>query len=325
MVEFSMRGFDLKKWILVVSAMMILPSASKDVYAAKYAGDFMYLGVGGRPLALGGAYVAYGGDVLSGYYNPAGLSFIERPQSAFMHSETFGSLLNHDFVAYARPMGSDGNRAAFAVSLYRLGGGGILVTTVDQTGRFRVVREENHADYVGYFSYGREFGSRFSAGMTAKMVYRDIVDESAIGLGVDIGAIYTLARWAKVGINLQDIPSTLISYSTGSKQRVNPTAKVGFALSGSKGNLGGSLFADADTRFEGRDYASQLSTGSISFDTHLGIEAVYKEKLSARIGSDIGNLTLGAGLRLDRFTIDIAMRDHSDLDSTYLVSMIMRM
>ncbi|MEE9553728.1 MAG: PorV/PorQ family protein [candidate division Zixibacteria bacterium] len=314
----------MKKSAFIISA-LILALSFTGARAAKYAGDFMYLGAGGRPLALGGAYAAYGGDVLAGYYNPAGLSFVERSQSVFMHSETFGSLLNHDFLAYTRPIGNENNRAAFAVSLYRLGGGGILVTRVDQTGRFRVIREDNHADYVGYISYGRLFGSSLSAGITAKLIYRDIVDESAIGLGIDIGAIYDLARWAKVGINLQDIPSTLISYTTGMKQRVNPTAKIGFALTGSKGKFEGSLLADMDTRFEGRDYASQISAGPVSFDSHFGVEVVYWEKLSARVGSDVGNLTLGAGLRFDRFTIDIAMRDHSDLDNTFLVSMIMRM
>ena len=319
-----MRGLDLK--IIKVSALaLIIAFGFTSARGAKYAGDFLYLGAGARPLSLGGAYVASAGDILSGYYNPAGLSILERSQSIFMHSETFGSLLNHDYLAYARPVGGEGNQAAFAVSLYRLGGGGILVTTVDQTGRFRVVREESHADYVGYFSYGRKFGNRLSGGLTTKLIYRDIVDETAIGLGVDIGAIYDLAGWAKVGINLQDIPSTLISYTTGLKQRVNPTAKIGTALRGSRGNFDGSLFADLDTRFEGRDYAAQASIGQVSIDTHFGLEILYKEKLSARVGTDTGNLTLGAGLSFSRFVVDIAMRDHSDLDNTFLVSLLMQL
>jgi len=292
------------------------------VFGAKYAGDFMYLGAGGRPLSLGGAYVASSGDVLSGYYNPAGLSSLEQPQAIFMHSETFGSLLNHDFLAYARPMGVDGKQAAFAVSLYRLGGGGIIVTEVDQTGHFRILSEENHADYVAYLSYGRRFGSRLSGGLSAKLIYRDIVDESAFGMGLDIGALYRPSDWADFGINLQDIPGTLLSYTTGLKQSVNPTAKVGWGLHGGRGDFAGTFLADADIRFEGRKYSSQVDVGRISFDSHFGVETVYKGKISARAGSDVGALSLGAGLRFSRFMVDIAMKDHSDLDNSYLISLI---
>jgi hypothetical protein len=281
--------------------------------------------VGGRPLSLGGAYVAAAGDVLSGYYNPAGLTFLKSAQSAFMHSETFGSLLNHDYLAYARPMEDNGRKSAFAVSLYRLGGGGVIVTTVDQTGRFRMLREESHADYVGYFSYGRMFGQRLSGGLTAKLIYRDIVDESAFGLGIDIGALYDITEWMDLGLNLQDIPSTLLSYSTGTKQRVNPTARIGAGFHADIGRFRASLFSDADVRFEGRNYSSQVVLGRISLDTHLGLEAVYRERVSARIGSDVGDLTLGAGLHFKRFMVDIAMRDHSDLDNTFIVSLIVGM
>lgn len=292
---------------------------------AKYAGDFMYLGIGGRPISLGGAYVASAGDIMSSYYNPAGIARIAHPQAMFMHSETFGSLLNHDFLAYSRPLGSGEKQAAMAISLYRLGGGGIIVTSEDQTGQIRKVSEESHADYVGYFSYGRGLGSKLSAGISAKLIYRRIVDESAFGLGLDMGAIYNLTRWADVGVNLQDIPSTLLSYTTGANQRVNPTAKTGTVLRTGLGDFTGSLFADVDMRFEGRRYASQAHFGRISLDTHIGVEAVYKSKLSARVGSDAGNLTLGAGLRLNRFIIDMAIRDHSDLDNTFLASIIMQM
>lgn len=305
--------------------LFIAVAITAPAFGAKYSGEFLYLGVGGRPLSMGGAYTAESGDVLSGYYNPAGLSRLNRPEAIFMHSETFGSLLNHDFLAYARPWGSKSAPAAFGISLYRLGGGGIIVTTVDQTGRFQMVSEESHADYVGYFSYGRMFGKRLSAGISAKMLYRDIIDVSAVGIGLDFGAIYAMTDWADLGLNLQDAPGTLLSYSTGTKERVKPTAKMGAKFYGKHGRFKISMLADTDIRFEGRDYAAQAAAGPISFDFHFGLEARYMEKLSARIGSDIGNLSLGAGLRFNRFIVDIAMRDHSDLDHSYLVSLILQM
>ena len=58
-------------------------------------------------------------------------------------------------------------------------------------------------------------------------MYRDIVDESAVGIGLDLGAIYALTDWVDLGLNLQDAPGTFLSYSTGTKERVNATAKTG--------------------------------------------------------------------------------------------------
>ena len=214
-VEFLGR-IDILVSMKRIMPLLIAVTIGAPAFGAKYSGEFLYLGVGGRPLSMGGAYTAESGDVLGGYYNPAGLSRLNRPEAIFMHSETFGSLLNHDFLAYARPSGSGSAQAAFGISLYRLGGGGIIVTrvdTVDQAEVFSKVSEESHADYVGYFSYGRMFGKRLSAGISAKLIYRDIVDESAAGIGLDFGAIYAITDWADLGVNVQDAPSTLISHT----------------------------------------------------------------------------------------------------------------
>lgn len=236
---------------------LALVALSLPAQAAKYAGEFLDLGVGARPIALGGAYVAGGGDVLSGYYNPAGLSSLRNPQAAFMHAETFGELLNHDYID-ARPVGSGDDGAAMALSLFRLGGGGIIVTGRDQTGRFYQVSEESHADYAGYVSYGRRFGERLAAGISAKLIYRDILDESAFGLGLDLGALYSPLGWLDLGANIQDASTTLLSYSTGTKESIYPTAKLGARLHGNRGSFGGAMFVDGDLMFEGRDYAAQV-------------------------------------------------------------------
>jgi hypothetical protein len=304
------------KFLVITSILLGIAVQSQ---AAKYAGEFLTLGVGARPISLGGAYVAQSGDALSGYYNPAGLAALSGPQAFFMHSETFGALLNHDYLAYARPMGDGDHRAALAISLYRLGGGGIIVTG-SRDGRFYQIKEESHADYAGYFSYGRAFGERFSAGVSAKLIYRDIVDESAFGLGLDIGALASPLRWLDIGLNIQDATTTLLSYSTDRKESIYPTTKIGAKFHGRTGRFAGALFADADLRFEGIDYGAQLSAGPASIDSHFGLEISYLDKIAGRIGSEYGNLTLGAGLALGRFDIDLAMRNHTDLDNTFLVS-----
>jgi hypothetical protein len=289
--------------------------------SVKYSGEFLNVGAGARPIALGGAYVAERGDIVLGYYNPAGLFNLANRRAIFMHSESFGDLLNHDYLAYAQPLGDGENNSALAVSLYRLGGGGIIITGIDQTGNFYKISEESHADYVGYFSYGRAFGSKFSAGVSAKLVYRDIVDESATGLGLDIGASAAPLPWLDLGINVQDATTTLLAYSTDRKEAIYPTAKIGAKFHGRRGRFAAALLTDTDLRFEGIDYGAQIAAGPASIDTHLGLEISYMQRIAARVGSDAGRLTLGAGLSFGRLDVDLAMRDHADLDNTYLVSL----
>ena len=53
-----------------------LCSAAGETGIAKYAGEFLSLGVGGRALGMGGASVALANDVTAGYWNPAGLALL---------------------------------------------------------------------------------------------------------------------------------------------------------------------------------------------------------------------------------------------------------
>ncbi|KPJ50147.1 MAG: hypothetical protein AMJ41_01805, partial [candidate division Zixibacteria bacterium DG_27] len=118
---------------------------------AKYAGEFLDFGVGARPLGMGSAYVALVDDVTSTYWNPAGLAQLKHREIMFMHAETFGNLLNHDYFGFALPL--SGASATLGVSLIYLGGGGIKLTDLDYSRpntqspydyAFRQVGEESH-------------------------------------------------------------------------------------------------------------------------------------------------------------------------------------
>src|SRR5664280_725663 len=77
---------------------------SAQTVISKYAGEFMAIGIGGRPLGMGGAYVAVANDVTASYYNPAGLARINYPQISLMHDARFGNLENYDYVGIAIPV-----------------------------------------------------------------------------------------------------------------------------------------------------------------------------------------------------------------------------
>ena len=116
---------------------------------AKYAGESFRLGASARPLGFGGAYVALASDPSGIYYNPAGLSQVTSDQVILLHSETFGSLINHDFVAYSHPVTLGTHSGSLGIGIYRVGGGGIVMTGWNaDSSRIVAISEKSHYDYL---------------------------------------------------------------------------------------------------------------------------------------------------------------------------------
>ena len=89
----------------------------------------------------------------------------------------------------------------------------------------------------------------------------------------------------------------------------------------------GSVTVAADLReaFDGSDEVSQLGGG---LDSRLGLEYWFKQLLAARVGSDTGNFTAGAGLNvpgmLQGMSVDYAFLAHDELDDTHRLSASVR-
>jgi hypothetical protein len=316
---------------------MIAPLAAGGTGVAKYAGEFISLGVGGRALGLGGAYVALANDVTAGYWNPAGLSRISYPQMTLMHDERFGSLVNYDYGAVAFPLGP---RSSIGFSLVRLGVDDIPDTrnagvdingnlTYDLTQFSRVdpnrVTYFNAADWAMYVTYARRFSDDFAYGANIKLIRRELGDHSATGIGIDVGLWYTPFDNLLLGANLQDVTTTFLAWDTGTNELISPTMKVGSAylIDALGGRFAPAM--DFDIRFENRQSASMAHLGPVSMDLHAGVEYQFKDLIALRVGySDIKQLTLGAGIHLPKLNIDYSFMkfDQTDqLGNTHRISM----
>jgi hypothetical protein len=282
---------------------------------AKYAGEFMSIGVGGRALGLGGAHVALVRDVSAGYWNPGALGNIEFPEAMVMHDERFGSLINFDFAAVAVPYGTD---ASLGISVLRLGVDGVpdtraawidannngIFDAVDQLD-YGKISTFNTADWAFYATYAKRSSPTLQYGANIKLIRRTIADQSATGIGFDIGALYSPYPGLCLGVNAQDITTTLVAWSTGRNELISPTLKIGGAYT--FGFLGGTVAPalDIDVRFENRQYASTAHLGAVSFDPRVGLEFDYKKTVALRAGyNEIKQLSLGAGLHLRMLDID---------------------
>ncbi len=286
------------------------------------------MGVGARALGMGGAFVGIADDATACYWNPSGLVLLNRKELSFMHAETFGSLLNQDFLAFAFPLREELPSSAMSFSLQRLGGGGVKITDLEKKGldisdtnRVVLLREESHADYAFSFSYSHRIHSHFLGGVNFKIIYRDVVTTTAFGVGADLSFLAQPFSFLSVGANLMDLTSSYLFYDNGTTETINPTTKIGLALHHPIGNFHLILAGDADVRYEGRKSVAQFWIGDLSADMHYGLEVSYQKILAGRLGFDQGNFTAGAGLWIKQFGLDVAFLSHPELDNTYRVSL----
>ena len=315
-----------------------LPSSSQA--ADKYAAEFLNIGVGARALGMGGAFVSLASDASASYWNPAGIAGLERAELLVMHSEHFGDLVNHDYFSFVQPLSGDAN-ASVGISLIRVGIDDITVTRDafdDQNGDgewqegeeifFDRFQMDSDVEYGLLLSYAREYTDRLFLGGNVKLLRQGLIDNTSFGMGLDIGAMYFPSPNLTLGARLADATTTQISWDTGHHETVAPSLTVGARYTVlMPAAFDGSVTVAADLReaFDGSDEVSQLGGG---LDSRLGLEYWFKQLLAARVGSDTGNFTAGAGLNvpgmLQGMSVDYAFLAHDELDDTHRLSASVR-
>jgi hypothetical protein len=133
------------------------------------AGTFLELGVGGRAMGMGGAYtaVADGADAL--YWNPAGLTGVERHAVTFMHAAYLQSSY-YDYGAYAQNLGAAG---AFGFGFQYLNAGAITQTDAN----FNAIGSFTPYDLALSLGYAKklDFLGGYSVGASAKYIQSHIL------------------------------------------------------------------------------------------------------------------------------------------------------
>ncbi|UCF79749.1 MAG: UPF0164 family protein [Candidatus Eiseniibacteriota bacterium] len=335
--------------LLLVSApwLLMVPDACAD----KYAAEFLKVGVGARALGMGGAFVALADDASATYWNPAGIYSVTGTELEAMHAEQFGDIINYDFLAVAFPLSSPGERkASLGAAFIRLavddipytkdlqwedyGLDGTLGTSDEGEGNGkwdpgeRIILDEgkivwkNNADMALLLCYGTELTEKVSVGGTFKLVRQELLDNSSLGAGVDLGIIYSFSPAASAGLVISDATTTQLAWDTGHHEFVAPTVRLGGQYTRALGPFEGigTVALDTEIGFEKRRLASQLWAGPFTADIKAGLEYWLKRTVALRTGLNAGRFTAGAGARFSGFGFDYAFVSHKDLDNSHRVS-----
>jgi hypothetical protein len=290
---------------------------------AKYAGDFLGFGVGGRAAGLGGAGTGYADDVTAGYFNPAALARIEYLQGSILHESRFAGQINYDYFAAAYPFAAD---QTVGLTVFRLGLDGIKDSRnalVDRNGNGRLDETDRidsskitfggASSWAVMASYARPLTPELSVGGNVKFFYKSVLEHSAWGVGVDVSASYRPVEGLSLGATLSDATKSLLIWDTGNQEFIVPSLRLGAAYR-QEILTNHSLMPTVDGifRFEGRHATTLVDLTAASLDIAAGLEYSYKDRVFLRGGfSELQQITVGAGIKLPKLSIDYAFTNES--------------
>ena len=347
MIFYFLKKSTLSIFILLSFANIF---AQEGKLAPKYSNEFLSIGVGAEAFGKGNAVVAQTASVNSAYWNPAGLTQVNKwLDVSAMHSEYFGGIAKYDYFGFAHAID---NKSTIAGSLIRFAVDDIPNTTqlIDQQGNIDYDRITSFtaSDYAVLLSYARKSKVKgLSVGGNFKIVHRKVGDfAKSWGFGIDAGAQYNKGTF-KFGLMLRDVTSTfnawVFTLDSQTKevfaQTGNTIPQNGLELTlpkfiyavykktklGTNGLYLGSEI-DIDMSTDGKRNVL-LKSNLFSFDPHLGLEIGFKNYVSIRGGfsnfqyvkefDDSKKLNfqpnIGLGLNIKNVYIDYAFTDIGDV------------
>lgn len=222
-----MRQQDMlrKRLQLTLFSVLCMAAVAQIGYAQAASGQpgaFLRLGVGARALSLGGAFTALADDPSAGFWNAAGLSQIDQLQFSAAYSDlALGRTYN--YAGAAVPFGRS---SSLGLSWINLSVSGIEGRSGNSETPDFLFGTSEHALLL---TYARRVNSMFSLGTSVKMIYQQLYESDAMGVGFDFSMLLRPTNNLQLGLSIQDIGTTT-RWNSGLTERFPLTYRAGLAI-----------------------------------------------------------------------------------------------
>lgn len=271
--------------------------------------NFLKVGVGARALAMGDAYVALCDDISSLYWNPGALDRIEKNEIIVQQTNWLvDTKILYIGAGYKIPgIGTVG------LSAHYFSSGEIEETTLlspDGTGRTFTT-----SDMALGLTFSRRITTRFSTGITVKLVHETLAREKASAIALDIGSVFetNFLNNMRIGMALSNLGGEM--RLSGSDLSVQYATNPGYPTKVIRANLateqwdiplffrfGIALEALKRENYRWTVSGEVMDSRDFIHRLALGTEWAYRNLVFLRGGYkfnyDEENLTLGAGLNV---------------------------
>lgn len=307
--------------------------AVSSIFAGRYAGDFMMIGAGVKPLGMGGAFAAIANDGNAIYWNSSGIAQIRDSEITIMHAFLYKGIAAYDNISFCQPLP---NEVTIGLNLTRLTIDNIpyfderwlIGHNVDERinnslyhlpgtpeGSFKSTDDLFQFAFSKHLHYNVNMGWLFFAvpvdaylGANVKYIKRQIGDNIGNGTGFDLSymiktdmaSLFDLDGLGKISFatNFQDVAGTEITWGESDnfhKDEILFNTKVGVALEQPISGLNSTLTLAYDV-----DYVYE----SVH---HFGLDWNYDSKANLRFGYYNENISAGASVKLYNINIDYAV------------------
>jgi Uncharacterised protein family (UPF0164) len=294
-------------WNLIIGLFLLTASGNAhatDKKAGTSGAQFLKIGAGARPTAMGDAFVGIADDVNAVYYNPAGLANISNPELTAMHTQWLQGL-NYDFGAFAYPT----DFGAFAFSAATLKVDDLQKRSVDEgdQGTFESL------DAAYGLTYSKNITPLLSLGLTGRYIHEELDTAKATSWSGDIGVLKRFVnRPITIGLAMRHMGPGIKFINETDPLPTTIDAGVGLSLLRERLKVGLDIKKPRDNSVKfavGTEYRRALK-GNYRYALRGGYN-------SSNTDSNGTGFSLGGGLGMKQFDFDFAWVPFEDLGNTF--------
>jgi hypothetical protein len=290
----------------LLAALLLLPSAGGFAASGgRNVFDFLALDVGGKPLAMGGAFTGLADDINAMFYNPAGLGGIGDVQATLFYRKWLAQT-GYSYAAVAGPVAGLGS---FGGSL--LQAGGPPIDSYDAEGNPNGTI--NPRGTVVALSWGRAVLPGVLAGATVKYAEEELAVSRSTAVLADLSVLADITGKIRAGFLVGNV-----GMAQGGSAPLTMRGGVSVSL------LDRRLQGVAEATVAGRDDPQVMAGAEYRVVEPLALRAGYMMEMGGRDLGGMTGLTAGVGFRFGSISLDYAFTPLGELGNAHLIGVTYR-